>query len=293
MPKMLHILLKIASKTVPILGGGVVSLYLGICIFLYAYQTRIIFKPEPTVDFSPQDLQLDYEEIWLTVGQAQLHGWWLPSSASSRVLLYLHGNGENIAANLNHAHRYQQMGFSVLLFDYRGYGRSDGPFPSEQRVYEDAAVAWQYLTTQRQVAPSDIWIYGHSLGGAIAVDLAVKHPEAAGLVVESSLSSMHQAVNATGQYDWIPVNLILTQRFNSVAKLSSLQMPVLFIHGLEDDILPSDMSQLLYAAAPTPKTLWLVPGAGHNNVAEVAGEEYFRQVEAFFEDSLQASLKEN
>ncbi|MEO1401316.1 MAG: alpha/beta hydrolase [Cyanobacteria bacterium J06635_1] len=281
MPKLPRIL----RKTALVLGGGASSLYLGTCVFLYAYQPRLIFKPEPTLDFTPQDLQLDYEEIWLTVGQAKLHGWWLPSEASSRVLLYLHGNGENISANLNHAHRYQQMGFSVLLFDYRGYGLSSGPFPLEKRVYEDAATAWQYLTTQRQIAPENIWIYGHSLGGAIAVDLAVKHPEAAGLIVESSFSAMRQAVDATDQYRWIPVDLILTQRFDSVAKLPNLKMPVLFIHGLEDDTIPATMSQDLYAAAPTPKTLWLVPGANHSDVATVAGEDYFNQVKAFLKDS--------
>ncbi|NEP16283.1 MAG: alpha/beta hydrolase [Leptolyngbya sp. SIO4C1] len=267
-----------------LLGGGVASLYLSVCLFLYVYQPRLIFKPDLNLGISPADLQLEYEEIWLPAGRSQLHGWWLPTPESDRVLLYLHGNGENISANLEHARRYQQMGFSVLLFDYRGYGRSQGPFPSEQRVYEDAALGWNYLTQQRQIDPQNIWIFGHSLGGAIAIDLAVKHPEAAGLIVESSFSSMQAAVASTGQYGWIPVNLILHQRFDSLTKVAQLQLPVFYIHGLADETLPAYMSQDLYAASPEPKALWLVPNADHNDVASTAGEQYFQQVQAFIAD---------
>jgi predicted alpha/beta-fold hydrolase len=163
------------KKTVFTLGLLASTSYAGLCTFLYFYQTRLIFKPDRTLTQMPEQLQLTYEEIWLPVnGDDQLHGWWLPATSArpvsvrpsdERVLLYLHGNGENIGGNLEHAHRYQQMGFSVFLFDYRGYGLSEGPFPSERRVYEDAATAWAYLTEVRRIPAQSIWLFGHSLGG--------------------------------------------------------------------------------------------------------------------------------
>ncbi len=197
------------------------------------------------------------------------------------MLLYLHGNGINISANIAHTNRFYQLGFSVLLIDYRGYGRSQGDFPNEMRVYQDAATAWQYLTQQQQIPPQQIFIYGHSLGGAIAIDLAVKHPQAAGLIVESSFTSIREMVSTQKSFSIFPVDLILTQRFESIKKVSQLRMPVLFIHGTADSTVPSYMSQKLYDAALEPKQLILVPGAEHNDVAVVSGGKYLQWVQLF------------
>jgi pimeloyl-ACP methyl ester carboxylesterase len=200
------------------------------------------------------------------------------AQADAKVLLYLHGNGINIGANVAHANRFHQLGFSVLLIDYRGYGRSEG-IPSESGVYQDAEIAWDYLVKRHQ--PNDIFIYGHSLGGAIAINLAVQHPEAAGLIVESSFTSIKDIANLQGRFWMFPVDLILNQRFDSISKVPSLQIPVLFIHGEADFQVPATMSQELYAAAPKPKYLYLISGAGHNNTAEIAGGQYFRECDSF------------
>jgi alpha-beta hydrolase superfamily lysophospholipase len=120
----------------------------------------------------------------------RIHVWWIAAQPDAKVLLYLHGNGINMGAAVANAHQFHQLGFSVLLIDYRGYGRSEGSFPTETRVYQDAVTAWDYLVKQRQIQPSQIFLFGHSLGGAIAIDLAVQHPDAAGLIVESSFTSM-------------------------------------------------------------------------------------------------------
>jgi hypothetical protein len=160
-----------------------------------------------------------------------------------------------------------------------GYGLSEGQFPSETRVYEDAARAWQYLVEERQISPQQIIIYGHSLGGAIAIDLAVKHPDAAGLIVESSFTSMREMVYRRNIYRAFPVDLILTQRFESIKKVPSLKMPVLFFHGTADSTIPVFMSEKLYAAAGEPKILVIVEGAGHNNLATTAGVKYTQAVE--------------
>lgn len=262
--------------------------YSAACLFLYLRQTRMIFFPTAPIDTTPADFGVAYESVWVPLPHQptqQLHGWWIPAPKTTTtpgdVVLYLHGNGVNIGANAAHAHRFHQMGFAVLLMDYRGYGQSTGNFPSEAAVYDDAAAMWHYLVEQRQVAPERIFIYGHSLGGAIAIELATHYPDAAGLIVQSSFTSIRAMVDRTMNLSWVPIDWILTQRFDSLRKVPALEVPVLFIHGTADAKVPAEMSQLLYNAAPDPKHLWLVPTAGHNDVADTAGMEYFQQVMTF------------
>ncbi|MEH1970511.1 alpha/beta hydrolase [Nostoc sp.] len=272
-----------------LLWGGIIAAitYSVICLFLFIGQPRFIFFPSAVIEKTPEFFNLPYEEVWLPVlvktGKVEhIHGWWIKTKQPNvKVLLYLHGNGINIGANIAHANRFHQLGFSVLLIDYRGYGRSEGMFPNEKRVYEDAIAAWNYLVQQQEIPPSQIFIYGHSLGGAIAIDLAVKHPEAAGLIVESSFTSIRDLITYRNMFWMFPVDLILTQRFESIKKLPNLKMPVLFIHGAVDLTVPSFMSQKLYAVAPEPKQLLLVPGADHNNTAVIAGLQYLQWVESF------------
>ncbi|MBR8836244.1 MAG: alpha/beta fold hydrolase [Stigonema ocellatum SAG 48.90 = DSM 106950] len=268
--------------------GAVAALgYSAVCIFLFFRQPRFIFFPSTSIETTPESFNLRYEEVWLPVPVAsgkveRIHGWWIKADQSDgKVLLYLHGNAINIGANVAHANRFHQLGFSVLLIDYRGYGRSEGGFPNEERVYQDAATAWNYLVHQRKIPQERIFIYGHSLGGAIAINLALQHPDAAGLIVESSFTSIRQVIAHRNILSMFPVGLILTQRFESIKKVPNLKMPVLFIHGTADAIVPAFMSQDLYAAAPEPKKLLLVAGAEHSNVAEVARSQYLSAVQSF------------
>ncbi|MEG3898222.1 MULTISPECIES: alpha/beta fold hydrolase [unclassified Microcoleus] len=198
------------------------------------------------------------------------------------VVLYLHGNASNVGANVEHANRFHRLGLSVFTIDYRGYGKSQGDFPSESQVYEDAQLAWDYLVKQRGINPNQIYIYGHSLGGAIGIDLAVRHPEAAGLIVEGSFTSVRAMVDFQKPLFWMfPIDFLLTQRFDSLSKVDRLQMPVLFIHGTADSVVPVSMSKKLFDAAPEPKQLYIVPDGGHNNVAQVGGAEYLLAVSQF------------
>ncbi|MBD1828698.1 lysophospholipase [Microcoleus vaginatus GB1-A2] len=202
------------------------------------------------------------------------------------VVLYLHGNGSNVGANVEHANRFHGLGLSVFVIDYRGYGKSQGHFPSESQVYEDAQLAWDYLVKQRGVNPNQIYIYGHSLGGAIAIDLAVRHPEAAGLIVEGSFTSARAMVDFKKGVFWLfPIDLLLTQRFDSLSKVDRLQMPVLFIHGTADNVVPVEMSKKLFDAAPGPKQLYIVPDGAHNNLAQIGGAEYLQIVSQFLGSS--------
>jgi pimeloyl-ACP methyl ester carboxylesterase len=166
--------------------------------------------------------------------------------------------------------------------DYRGYGRSSSNrFPSEARVYEDAEAAWQYLVHEKKIAPEDIIIYGHSLGGAVAIELASHHPQAAGLITESAFSSIEDMSAEDHIYSFFPIHLLLTQKFASLAKIPGIKMPVLFIHGTRDPIAPFYMSERLLQAAAGPKQLVLIEGAGHEDCALVGGEKYRNAVVSF------------
>lgn len=267
--------------------------YIFSCILLFILQTRFIFQPTAIIQKTPDAFNIPYEEVWLPITNKsgkleKLHGWWIPGNSPpqpplvrefkkgdfKKVLLYLHGRGFNIGANINQSYRFRQLGFSVLLIDYRGYGRSQGGFPNESQVYEDTETAYNYLVKQRKLSPSQIVLYGHSLGGAVAIELAIKHPEAAGLIVQSSFTSMADMIENNALMRIFPVRLLLTQKFDSLAKIPSLQMPVLFVHGTADPLIPATMSKILYAASSEPKEFLLVPNAKHNN-----GDAFFNYAE--------------
>lgn len=293
------------KKLLPIvLGIGAIA-YLLLCLSLRLWQNRLIFFPSSIISTTPDRLGLIYEDVWLSVPQPKeaifltkilkifktksakierIHGWWIAKNAAdshSHVLLYLHGNGANIGDNLGRVQQFHQLGFSVLVIDYRGYGRSEGTFPTEAGIYQDSQIAWDYLVQQRKIKPQNIFIYGHSLGGAVAIDLGVRQPQAAGLIVESSFTSMRDMIDHQGIYSFFPADLILTQKFNSISKISRLKMPILLIHGSEDITVPASMSQILFDAATVPKNLLIIPSADHNNVPWIGGEQYWHSVRNF------------
>jgi fermentation-respiration switch protein FrsA (DUF1100 family) len=283
-------------KWVFALAGLVGVVYASACLFLFIQQTRMIFFPSSQVETTPADLDMPYQNVWLSVAEAgrsqRLHGWWIPAkSPEIGVVLHLHGNAMNVGANVGQASHFHQLGLSVLLIDYRGYGWSEGNFPHEAQVYQDARTAWNYLTQERGVPPEQIILYGHSLGGAIAIHLATHHADAAGLIVQSSFTSIRHMIDRTMRFGVFPIKLLLTQQFDSLSKVPSLQMPILFVHGSADARVPADMSETLYAAAPEPKQLYIVPAADHNNVADTAGMEYLHRVQRFALEAIASRTK--
>ncbi len=204
---------------------------------------------------------------------------------SPKVILYFCGAAGN-KGYYNHVARLQgmrQLGFLVLVIDYRGFGSSQGHFPSESQLYQDSQIAWNYLVKVRSIPPEQIVIYGESLGGAIALDLAVKQPEASALIVQSSFTSMAEEVK---HRDWLwmfPVDLLLTQKFDSISKIRSLRIPVLFIHGTADSVVPSYMSQQLYDAAFEPKQILLIPKAEHFRIYQPGSNSYLQAMQKFIE----------
>lgn len=276
----------VLTKVLLSLCGVLATVYFGLFLFLRFWQTRLIFFPSPALAAIPTDVKLSYEEVWLPVATGKIQCWWIPAAKpEAPVLLYLHGNSSNIGDIVGRAQQFHQLA-SVLLIDYRGYGRSSGNFPTEASVYEDAEAAWIYLTKTRQIAPKDIVLYGHSLGGAIAIQLAVQHLEMGGVIVEGTFTSVRAMLDYRMQYQLFPVDWILTQRFDSLRKVRSLQTPILFIHGTADETVPTQMSRELFAAAPEPKQLLLIPKAGHNNTASLPGTQYLQAIQDFVEKTL-------
>ncbi|MDB9315896.1 alpha/beta hydrolase [Spirulina sp. CS-785/01] len=264
----------------------VIPLYGFICFALWKWQNRVVFLPTQETYSTPQAMGMPYEEVWLTLNdQEKLHAWWIPQTLGKGTVLFLHGNGLNMSASLNlvQAVVFYRLGLSVLMVDYRGYGKSQGKqFPTEQQVYMDAQRALEYLTQDRQISPQDILVYGHSLGGAIALHLATHNPDLAALLIQSSFTRMRDMADHDKIYKLFPIDWLLRYEFDSLSRVKTLNLPMFFIHGEADQRVPSYMSQQLYEAAITPiKDLYFVPGADHDHVPECGGETYIQRVKAF------------
>lgn len=252
--------------------------YLAAFALLYIMQPRLMYHPAHKLQTTPAAHNLPYEEIWVpaqneaaNANAEKLHGWWIPQSKQTLgTIIYFHGAGHNIGFNVTQAFWLRQSGFNVLMMEYRGYGLSEGDFPTEASLYQDAETALAYVTQQQQIAESDIYLYGHSLGGAIAIDLASHHPNLGGLIIHNSFTSMAEMVARSNYARWFPVQWMLTQKFESLKKVSRLRMPILLIHAKGDPLIPVEMGERLFQAAPSPrKELVVVDTNVHNNAAAI------------------------
>jgi alpha-beta hydrolase superfamily lysophospholipase len=217
-------------------------------------------------------------------GNEHINAWWWPAAnPGAPAVLYLHGARWNLTGQLFRIEQLHDFGFSVLAIDYRGFGKSSGELPSEETVYEDARLAWQQLKTL-QPDPKKRLIYGHSLGGAIAIDLASQpgqQQQARGLIVESTFTTLADVAKSLS-YPWLPLQLLLSQKFDAVDKIAQVGMPVLIVHGTSDRYVSSHFSEELYAAAPQRKKLLLVEGGTHNNSMRMGESAYRRAFRELF-----------
>ena len=219
--------------------------------------------------------QLSATDAWFdSADGVWIHGWFVACPGTPLVTLFLHGNAGNITHRSAHFDAIIAAGSSVLMIDYRGYGKSRGA-PSERGLYADATAAYEHLL--RTNRPQEIILHGESLGTAVAVELASRH-QCGGLVLEAALTSASDVAGTV-----LPmIGPLLVKGFDARRKIGGVRAPILFIHGTADDIVPIRLGRALFGAAREPKYFWTIPGAGHNDILESAGPEYRQRLREFY-----------
>jgi uncharacterized protein len=222
---------------------------------------------------------MHYKDVMLTTADSvRIHGWWIPTEGSRGTILFCHGNGGNISHRIESFRIFQRLGLDIFIFDYRGYGRSDGT-TDEQGTYRDAEAAWRYLTGERKIDSRRIIHFGRSLGGAVASYLA-EHHGGAGLILESTFSSVPDL--GEDLFPWLPVRSIVTYDYNTAARLPKIDMPILIVHGRDDEMIPYAHGRRLFEIAREPKQFLDLLG-GHNGGFVQTGEAYVKGLEGFVE----------
>ena len=252
---------------------------------VFFYQPNLLYFPDmPTrqIELTPGDIGLDFESVTLdTSDNEQLHAWFVPADLARGTLLFCHGNAGNISHRLESIRLFHELGLSVLIFDYRGYGQSSGK-PTETGTYRDAGAAWQYLVEQRGIPPQRIILFGRSLGASIAAELASRQA-AAGVILESAFTSVPDV--AAKFYPWLPVRWMSRYQYNTLKKLADIHSPVLIVHSRDDEIIPYTHGENLFAAASEPKQFLQLRG-GHNDGFIVSGDGYVRELDVFLNAAL-------
>lgn len=264
---------------------AIVTVVLGLVLlngFMYLRQPSMIFYPSREMVAKPSDWGLEYSDVQLVSGDGvALHGWYIPHPGAQRAVLFLHGNGGNISHRGDSVPIFHRLGFNVLIIDYRGYGQSKGR-PSEAGLYQDAASAWRYLTETREFAHQDIVIFGRSLGGAVAAQLA-SQVDAGALILESTLSTARDF--AASAFPFLSHVLYVRYDFNSAARLQQVNYPVLVLHSPADQIMPYRLGEKLYAAAREPKQFVALRG-DHNSGFLLSQPGYEQALGEFIATSL-------
>jgi alpha-beta hydrolase superfamily lysophospholipase len=243
------------------------------CSALDERQRHWIFQPGDRTWQGGLAAAAQMQDVWVDYGSAvteepvRLHGLWSPhDDPQAPLLLVLHGARYDVRGSAHRMQRLQRLGFSVLGIDYRGFGRSSPGLPSEDMAYEDARAAWDWLAAQH---PGRLrFVYGHSLGAAIAVDLASHADDVGGLIVEGGFTSIPDLVSSF-KWGWLPVGPLITQRFDAAERIGRVQAPVLVVHGSDDELIPPSLGQALYERAGGPKRWVLVDGGSHHNAQMV------------------------
>ena len=255
------------------------------CAALDEKQRGWIFQPSNRSWGASADMARDMQDVWLdfdsrSTGQpARLHGLFLPADAKqpgwngarAPLLLYLHGARWNVEGSAPRIRSMQQLGFSVLAIDYRGFGKSSPDLPSEEMAYEDVRSAWDWLAAKHPGQPR--YIFGHSLGGAVAIELASKVDDEAGTIVEGTFTSIADVLD-TMKWGWLPFRPLITQHFESIGKVGHLGAPLLVVHGASDSQILPALGRKLYEAARGPKAFVLVEGGSHHNTNELGQAQY-------------------
>ncbi len=243
-----------------------------------------IYFPEKRVIATPAAVDLPYEDLYLnTQDGVKINAWFVPFEKSRRTLLWFHGNAGNIGNRvdlLSQLHR--KLKSNILIIDYRGYGLSEGDI-SEEGTRLDARAAYDYLLSRKDIDPRKIILFGRSLGAAVALDLATDLRHGA-LILEAPFTSIEEMAKKV--FPLLPSSLMLKTRYDSISKIKSVHIPLLILHGDQDQVVPFAQGQTLFAAANQPKTFYTISGAGHNDTYVVGGRGYFEALMGFVETTL-------
>ena len=259
---------------------NIISLIIGVflfLIFLRMFELKSIFYPQKMIEFIPSSQGLNYEDVYfMTKDGLKLNGWFVPANNPHCVVLYFHGNAGNISHRIEAARLFNEKNLDFFIVDYRGFGMSQG-HPFEKGTYLDALAAYEYLVKVKGIPAEKIVIYGKSLGTAVAIDLASKI-RAGALICESGLTST--ADLARDIYKFIPLWLFVTQKYDSLKKVGKIDIPKLFIHSKNDEIIPFRHGKRLFEAAGEPKEFYVMQG-GHNDAFYIYSDECMQRIENF------------
>jgi hypothetical protein len=252
----------------------------------YAFQDQLLFQPGRRLTETPDRAGMDYETVRLeTADEETLHGWWIPAPGGADdargTLLFFHGNAGTISGRVGNVRQFHDLGLNVLIVDYRGYGESTGT-PSEQGLYRDAEAVWRHATEARGIAPSDLVLFGRSMGGGPAAWLAAR-TEPAAVILESTFTNVPDV--AAHHYPFLPVRALATNAFDTLARVDEFGAPLLVIHSRSDEIVPFELGRRIYEAAPEPKQFLEIEGS-HNNGWRVSAPRYTRALDRFLGDVL-------
>ena len=263
-----------------------VPLVLGGCASLDQKQREWVFQPSKQSWWGGASAAEGMHDVWIEFDSrdsgepVRLHGLWLPQPrADAPLLMYLHGARWDVRSSAQRMRRMHELGFAVLGIDYRGFGQSTDTLPSETLAYEDARAAWDWLGRQHAGLPR--YVFGHSLGGAIAVQLASQVDDESGVIVEGSFSSLPDVVSSF-KWGWLPVGPLITQRFDAEARVGQLGSPLLVVHGSGDRLIAPELGRKLYERARPPKRFVLVEGGSHHNTNAVGQAQYREAVSELF-----------
>ncbi|MEA1979361.1 MAG: alpha/beta hydrolase [candidate division Zixibacteria bacterium] len=261
-------MLKILYWIIIIFGGT----FLIFSLYIYFNQHKMVFFPSQTIIDSPDNWKIEFENIFINVNESEkIHGWYFPSTDTNvkKTVLLFHGNGGNISNRIPTIQFFVKNKINLFLFDYRGYGQSDGK-PSEENMYVDSKAAYNWLLNEKSVLPQDIILFGRSLGGVPAIDLAVK-TDCGGLILESTLTSAEDMGKL--MFPGMPINFLLRYKLNSIDKIDKIKCPVLICHSQTDEIIPFKMGRKLFEKANDPKQFFELFG-GHNELEYLDNDEY-------------------
>ena len=244
-------------------------------------EEKFIFFPDTAVDVTPKDAGLAFEDVFFTTSDGvRLNGWFMPYAGSRITLLWFHGNAGNISHRLENIKLlHNKVQINVFIFDYRGYGRSEGRV-SEEGTYRDGEAALRYLRNRKDVDPKGLVFFGRSLGAAVAADLATRE-ECSALILETPFASIREMARAV--FPFLPLGPLLRTRYDAVEKIRKVKVPVLVLHGDRDEVIPFEQGKKVFDAAPSPKEFYTIRGAHHNDTYIVGGDAYFAVLKDFID----------